>query len=151
MSRKVVKKQEKRTILIVDYDKSTGRTFKQIVERRGYVGDIAEDGGEAIEKIKNNTYDAALINFVLPDMDGLDLLLFTRKIMPNAADIITVGFPSLGNGIRAVDFRPDAYFSKPIQPKELIRVIEEKFKLREEKSKEKGKENKSSNLLKRVY
>lgn len=143
MSRKVLKKQEKRTILIVDYDKSTARTFKQIVERQGYFGDIAEDSEEAIEKIKNNTYDAALINFVLPDMDGLDLLLFTRRIMPNAADIITVGFPSLGNGIRAVDFRPAAYFSKPIQPKELIHVIEEKFKLQEEKS---GKRKRKQNL-----
>lgn len=150
--KKAMKKHETRTILIVDYDKSTCRTFKQIIQRQGYGVDMAKDGEEAIEKIRNNTYDATLINFVLPDMDGIDLLLFTNKTMPNAAKIITTGFPSLRNGIKAIESGADAYFSKPVQPKELIRVIDEKLKLQEkEKDKQKEKDNKSSNLSKSYH
>ena len=88
---------------------------------------MAKDGEEAKEKIKNNTYHAALISFVLPDMDGMDLLLFTSKTMPQAAKIVTTGFPNLQNGIKVIEAGADAYFSKPINPEELVRVVDEKL------------------------
>jgi DNA-binding response OmpR family regulator len=136
-----MKTQQTKTILIVDYDKSTSRTFKQILQKQGYIIDIAKDGTEAIQKIKNNNFDAAIISYILPDMDGIDLLLFTAKTMHNATKIITTGFPTLRDGIKVLEAGADAYFSKPIEPKELIRVIEEMLKLQE-------KENKSSDLTK---
>lgn len=116
-------------ILIVDYDASTCRVFKQIFQKRGLTVDVAKDGEEAKERIKKCTYDAALISFVLPDMHGIDLLLFTTKNMPNAAKIITTGFPSLSNGIKVIEAGADAYFSKPVKPEELILVVEQKLKL----------------------
>lgn len=79
--------------------------------------------------MKENAYDAALISFILPDMDGLDLLFFTAKTMPKAARIVTTGFPNLRNGIRVIEAGADAYFSKPIDPEELVRVVEEKLEL----------------------
>lgn len=94
---------------------------------------MAKDGEEAKKKMKNNTYDATLISFVLPDMDGIDLLLFTTKTMPNAAKIITTGFPSLKDGIRVIEAGADAYFSKPVEPEELVRVIAEKLETQENK------------------
>jgi DNA-binding response OmpR family regulator len=90
---------------------------------------VARDGEIAKQKMKTNTYDAALISFILPDMDGLDLLLFTAKTMPKAATIITTGFPNLSNGIKVIEAGADAYFSKPTDPEELVRVVEEKLEL----------------------
>jgi two-component system response regulator HydG len=127
-----------RTILIVDYDASTCRVFKEIFRKTGFAVDLAKDGEEAKAKMKGNPYDAALISFVLPDMDGLDLLLFTSKTMPKAAKIVTTGFPNLRNGIRVIEAGADAYFSKPVNPEELLRVVIEKLNLLE-----KGKENNS--------
>jgi two-component system, NtrC family, response regulator HydG len=85
--------------------------------------------------MESNSYDAALISFILPDMDGIDLLLFTAKTIPSAAKIVTTGFPSLKNGIKVIEAGADAYFSKPIEPEELIRVVEEKLELREKDGK----------------
>src|SRR5512143_4069985 len=84
-----------RRILIVDYDASTCRVFKQIFQKSGFTVDLAMDGEEAKTKMKNNAYDAALISFILPDMDGIDLVFFTHKTLPNAAKIVTTGYPSL--------------------------------------------------------
>ncbi len=145
-----MKTQKTKTIIVVDYDNATCRTFQQILQKQRYTVDIAKDGEEAIKKIKNNSYDAALISYILPDMDGIDLLLFTAKTMPNAAKIITTGFPTLRDGIKVLEAGADAYFSKPIQPETLIRVIEEKLKL-EKKEQEEEKENKASNLTKSIY
>ncbi len=68
-------------------------------------------------------------------MDGIDLLLFTTKTMPSAAKIVTTGFPSLNNSIKAIEAGADAYFSKPIDPNELISVVEEKLELVEKDGK----------------
>lgn len=120
-----------RTILIIDYDASTCRVFKEIFRKSGFAVDLAKDGEEAKAKMKGAPYDAALISFALPDMDGLDLLLFTSKTMPKAVKIVTTGFPNLRNGIKVIEAGADAYFSKPINPEDLIRVVKEKLDLLE--------------------
>jgi len=107
----------------------TSRVFKKIFRKRGFAVDTAKDGEEAKEKMKNKPYDASLISFVLPDMNGIDLLIFTTKSMPNAAKIITTGFPTLRDGIKFIEAGADAYFSKPVNPEELVLVIEEKLAL----------------------
>ncbi len=122
-------KGKTKAILIVDFDDSTPRVFKQIFRKEGFRVDVAKDGEEAKRKIKSCNYDCALISFVLPDMEGVDLLLFTTKTMPNAGKIVTTGFPSLSNSIRVIEAGADAYFSKPIDPDELIRVVQEKLEL----------------------
>ena len=134
-----------RSILIVDYDVSTCRIFKQIFQKRGYTVDLAKDGEEAKTKMKNNAYDAALINFILPDMDGLDLVLYTHKTMPNAAKIVTTGYPNLRDSIKVIEAGADAYFSKPINPEELVRVVEEKL-ARQEKANASSATPKSSGV-----
>ena len=107
----------------------TSRVFKQIFQKRGFTVDTAKDGEEAKKKMKNKPYDAALISFVLSDMNGIYLLLFTAKSMPKAAKIITTGFPNLKDGVKFIEAGADAYFSKPVNPKELVLVVEEKLAL----------------------
>ena len=116
-----------KTILVVDYNRSTMRVFNLLLRSRGFTIDTAVTGDEAKEKMMKNTYSAALISFNLPDMDGIDLLLFVSKSMPNAAKIISSGFPSLGNSIKAIEAGADAYFSKPVDPEQLILVVENKL------------------------
>jgi two-component system response regulator HydG len=134
-SRNLRRGKETKAILIVDYDASTLRVFSQIFQKQGFKVDTAKDGEEAKRKMESSNYDAALISFILPDMDGIDLLLFTTKTIPNATKIVTTGFPSLRNGIKVIEAGADAYFSKPIEPEELIRVVEEKLDLRAKESK----------------
>ena len=53
-----------------------------------------------------------------------DLLLFARKNLPNAARLVTIGFPSLETSVKALESGADAVFSKPVPPEQLITVIE---------------------------
>jgi DNA-binding response OmpR family regulator len=126
---------------VADYNMSTLRVFRQILQRRGFSVDTAKDGEEAKNKMRNRRYDAVLISFALPDMDGIDLLLFTSKTLPNAAKIIATNFPSLGNDVKAIEAGADACFSKPVGPEELILVVENKLE-------QVGQKNKSSKLAK---
>jgi DNA-binding response OmpR family regulator len=122
----------KKTILVVDDDKSILRTFTRILQKSGYEIDVAETGKEAIEKAEDRHYDLALVDIRLPDMDGTDLLAKLKKQLQYTVKIMITGFPSLETGVKALDEGADAYLVKPVKPQELLMLLEEKLKNREE-------------------
>jgi DNA-binding response OmpR family regulator len=122
----------KKTILVVDDDKSILRTFTRILQKSGYEIDVAETGKEAMEKAENRHYDLALVDIRLPDMDGTDLLAKLKNQLQYTVKIMITGFPSLETGVKALDEGADAYLVKPVKPQELLMLLEEKLKNREE-------------------
>ena len=122
----------KKTILVVDDDKSILRTFTRILQKSGYEIETAETGKEAMEKAENSHYDLALVDIRLPDMDGTDLLAKLKKQLQHTVKIMITGFPSLETGVKALDEGADAYLVKPVKPQELLVLLEEKLKNREE-------------------
>jgi DNA-binding response OmpR family regulator len=65
-------------------------------------------------------------------MDGTDLLVKMKKPLQDTIKIMITGFPSLESGVRALDEGADAYLVKPVKPEELLALIEEKLKNKEE-------------------
>jgi DNA-binding response OmpR family regulator len=122
----------KKTILVVDDDKSILRTFTRILQKSGYDIDVAETGKEAMEKAENRNYNLALVDIRLPDMDGTDLLAKLKKQLQHTVKIMITGFPSLETGVKALDEGADAYLVKPVKPQELLLLLEEKLKNRED-------------------
>ena len=120
--------ESKKTILVVDDDKSILRTFTRILQKSGYEIDTAETGKEAMEKTENRHYDLALVDIRLPDMDGTDLLAKLKKQLQHTVKIMITGFPSLETGVKALDEGADAYLVKPVKPQELLVLLEEKLK-----------------------
>jgi len=120
--------KSKKSILVIDDDKSILRTFTRILQKSGYKVDAAETGKEAIEKAGENKYDLALVDVRLPDIDGTDLLIELRDFMRDTVKIVITGFPSLEIGVKALDAGADAYLVKPVKPEELLMLIDEKLK-----------------------
>jgi len=122
----------KKTILVVDDDKSILRTFTRILQKNGYEIETAETGKEAIEKADNRHYDLALVDIRLPDMDGTDLITKLKKQLQRTVKIMITGFPSLETGVKALDEGADAYLVKPVKPQDLLVLLEEKLKVKKE-------------------
>jgi DNA-binding response OmpR family regulator len=124
--------ENKKVILVIDDDKSILRTFTRILQKSNYEIDVAETGKEAIEKADGRHYDLALVDIRLPDMDGTELLAKLKVQLQNTVKIMITGFPSLETGVKALDEGADAYLVKPVKPQELLVLLEEKLKHREE-------------------
>ena len=120
----------KKSILVIDDDKSILRTFTRILQKTGCDIDVAETGREAIEKAEKRHYDLALVDVRLPDMDGTDLLAKMKDSMRDTVKIVITGFPSMEVGVKALDEGADAYLVKPVKPEDLLMLIEEKLKCR---------------------
>jgi DNA-binding response OmpR family regulator len=117
----------KKAILVVDDDQAILRSFSRILERCGYEVETAESGGEAIRKASGRHFDAALLDLRLPDMKGTDILIRARQQLRSTAKIMITGFPSLESGVLALEEGADAYLTKPVQPRELLEVMDDKL------------------------
>jgi DNA-binding NtrC family response regulator len=111
-------------ILVIDDDENVREGLALALKERGYIVDVAKDGGEAIEKSEAAFYNLALIDIRLPDMDGIELLTAIRDTVPKMIKIIVTGYPSLENAIKAVNKGADGYILKPVDMDKLASTIE---------------------------
>jgi len=123
---------EKIKILIVDDDKDILKSLKDIMLSKGYQVDTAETAQNAIEKAKSQYFNLALLDIKLPDMEGTELLAKMHKEKPKMMKIMITGYPSLDNAVRALNLGADAYIMKPVNPENLLKVVEEKIKEQKE-------------------
>jgi len=123
---------EKKSILIVDDDRAILKSLGEILQLRGYNVDTAETGREAIEKSKSRFYNLMLLDIKLPDMEGTELLKAVDDTLPKMIKIMVTGYPALENAVESLNLGADAYLMKPIDPKELLEVVEKKLKEQEE-------------------
>ena len=114
----------KPSILIIDDDAAILRTFSRIFQRNGYCVSVAEGGREAIEKLRSNSYDVALIDLRLPDMEGTELFPLIQSTSPKTLKIMLTGKIPPEETVAGAD----AFLNKPIQPEQLLSVIDSKLK-----------------------
>ena len=89
--------------------------------------DIAENGVEAIEKIKINNYDVVLMDIQMPVMDGYQATVFIRKELDpplNKIKIIAMTANALpAENKKCFDVGMNDYVSKPFDPTDLVKKI----------------------------
>ena len=119
-------------ILVVDDDETIRKTMKAIFEDEGYAVDVASTGKEAIDKTEKTTYNLALLDIRLPDMEGVELLKLMKDTVPRTRKIMVTGYPSVQNAIAAVNKQADAYLVKPVDIEKLLETVRTQLKLQEE-------------------
>jgi DNA-binding NtrC family response regulator len=116
-------------ILIIDDNPEIRSSLSQILRARGYHTDTASSGEEALEKAASGEFNVALLDLIMPDMNGLDVLLEFRKIQPATKIIMITGFATIDTAVRAMKKGASDYISKPFQMEDLEatikRVLEE--------------------------
>ena len=117
----------KPSILIVDDDPSILHVFTRIFERHGYCVAVAENGKEAIEKLNTKRYDVALVDFVLPDMEGTALFPLIKNSSTRTLRIMLSGNVCFGHDVKGAD----VFVAKPVNPIKLLNIIDTKLKNRD--------------------
>ena len=123
--------KEKKSILIVDDDNVILESLRTIIEKEGYYVDIVENGRKAIEQSKVCIYHLAVLNVLLPDMKGTELLIKLQEIFPEMIKIMLSGLP-LEKAEEFLKLGATAFIVKPIDPSKLLRIIREKLKEQED-------------------
>jgi CheY-like chemotaxis protein len=69
--------------LIVDDDEPIRVMLATIIRQNGFTVDTARDGAEAIEKLKNSSYNVVLLDLMMPHVNGYDVLRHLRQTNPS--------------------------------------------------------------------
>jgi DNA-binding response OmpR family regulator len=104
------------SILILDDDENFRRTLAFVLKRAGYSVTTAEHPQDAVETLQSGTFDLAILDIKMPDMDGLSLLAEIRKTHPHLPVLILTGFGGLDSAVEALRLNARDYFIKPIEP-----------------------------------
>lgn len=110
-------------ILIADDDASIRTTLEFILQDNGYLVDTASTGIEAISKSSSEFYNVAILDYKLPDMDGVVLGKNIKETNNDTEVIILTGRATLESALKAIKEDIYDYLTKPIDPDKLIEVI----------------------------
>src|SRR5215212_7022266 len=112
-------------ILIVDDETGFRNTMRDILAEQGFLVEAVATGEQALEKLQDRFFHAALIDVRLPDMNGTELLVRLKERHPETAAILVTGYASLQTSIRAVNAGAFAYVLKPIDIDHLISLFQQ--------------------------
>jgi len=120
---------EKASILLVDDDVNLCETLADILEEKGYRVVVAHDGLQAIEKVKGQHFDLAMIDIVMPGMDGVEALQRIRVIAPQLTTMLITGHASLGKSAsEAIEAGVAGILYKPLDVNAIVEMIEGRAK-----------------------
>ena len=108
-------------ILLLEDDKYLCDNVKQYLTKEGYLVDACGDGEEGflLALDRSNSYDLAVIDRMLPIVDGLTIIKAMRNKQIQVPVIIITGMSELQNKIEGLDSGADDYLSKPFHMEEL--------------------------------
>lgn len=116
--------KQKTRILVVDDDANLRKTLSDILKVKGYETAVAANGAEAIAMAEHETFSLALIDLMLPDMPGLEVMARIKAISPLTEAIILTGHASMDTAIEATKQGAFSYVLKPYQMDDLLLKIE---------------------------
>ncbi len=110
-----------RRILIVEDSTTTANALAKVVDQAGFAAKVCHNGAAALKAATAETFDAALIDIHLPDLNGLVLSSKLRTLLGEKAPIIIVsGDTSMANLNALPHVGATYFFSKPVTPKMLL-------------------------------
>lgn len=114
---------EKASILIIDNDESSRRSLSLAFEQNGYEVETAETALEALEKAGGRSFEVALLEIGLPDMQGVELVAPLRERHPDMVVIIIASHASLDTAVGTLDDGASAFVVKPLDLEEVMSTI----------------------------
>jgi two-component system cell cycle response regulator CtrA len=111
-------------VLLVEDDSSTAKSIELMLKSEGYVTDTTDLGEDGLDLGKIYDYDIIILDLMLPDMDGYDVLKNLRAAKIQTPILILSGLAALDDKIKGLGFGADDYLTKPFDKRELIARIQ---------------------------
>ena len=111
-------------ILMVEDDAQITELLETYLERYGLEMMRIDRPSAALDKLRNEQYDLALLDLGLPEMDGLQLCKILKERYPQMPVIISTARHDTGDKVAAFEIGADDYIAKPYDPRELVARIQ---------------------------
>ena len=101
------------TVLVVDDEASIRRTLREILEYEDLGVEEAEDGEEALQKLRDGRYDVVLLDIKMPRRDGMEVLAILSEEMPEVPVVMISGHADIKTAVDATKMGAFDFIEKP--------------------------------------
>jgi DNA-binding NtrC family response regulator len=112
-------------VLLVDDEVDFLDTLSERMRDRGMSVSTTTSAEEALKKVDAESYDAIVLDLMMPEMDGLELLKAIKRKKPELQVILLTGYATVGKGIEAMKLGAVDFLEKPADLKVLTEKIKE--------------------------
>ncbi|MBI4667249.1 MAG: response regulator [Nitrospinae bacterium] len=131
-------------VLIVDDEEGIRKSLTAYLKMEGYSVDSAENGKDALEKLKSSKYNIVLLDINMPEMDGLETLQRAKAVDFSIQVIMMTAYSTFEKTMKSLEFGASDYILKPFDDlTEILRLV----RLSEEKL-ERWRKNMSATIIK---
>src|SRR5258705_22899 len=111
------------SILVIDDEDIMREILEALLTREGYTVRLASGGAEGLELAKSLPFDAAIVDVMMPGMDGMAVLEELKKIDDDLPVLMITAFASVENAIAAMKRGAFDYITKPFKNDEVLVVV----------------------------
>ena len=110
-------------ILLAEDEVSLARALVRILEKNNYFADAVHNGVDAVNYLINGDYDAAILDVMMPGLDGIAVLKKIREKGINIPVIMLTAKAEIDDKVLGLDSGANDYLTKPFDTKELLARI----------------------------
>jgi len=125
MSEKDNSREKKIKVLLVDDEMGFADILTKRLGRRGMTVTPVYTGTEAIQTIRKNDFDVAVLDLKMEDMDGIEVLKIFKKAYPEMEVIMLTGHGSEKAAKEGIEYGAFDYLTKPCELEDLVKKINE--------------------------
>ena len=114
---------EKTKILVTDDEEIMRDVLGALLAGENYAVDLAETGGQALAMLRDSTYDVMLLDLLMPDMDGLEVLQKLQELDDRPAVIVLTAFATLEKAVKATKLGAFDFIAKPFKNDEILLAV----------------------------
>ena len=114
---------KKKKVLLVEDETVVRESVRDWLVEDGYDVDVAEDGEEALEKIKEEEFGVIVLDLKLPGIDGLQVFEEAKELKPETKGVIITAYPSKETLEKAKSLGLLDYLPKPFKAEDLEKII----------------------------
>jgi PAS domain S-box-containing protein len=122
---------EKTRILIVDDDETFTKVTAASLEHQGYRVETANTGQQALDKVSSGTQEIVLLDLILPDADGTEILQRIGQLDRSVAVIAVTGYGDEQRAVKVMKAGSCDYLTKPFRLRDLFHAVEKAAMWRE--------------------
>ena len=111
-------------VLLVEDDQAMAKSITLMLKSENFVVDTTDLGEDGLEIGKIYDYDIIILDLMLPDIDGYEVLRRLRDARVDTPILILSGLSELDNKVKGLGFGADDYLTKPFEKRELIARIQ---------------------------